>query len=253
MTPCVVVSPAAIAELGFVRPRTHQSNTERMKTNLLLLATILAFGHDGIACADDAATVEESLIVPGVWIGCLALGGPNNFDKLIDKELGDPNSSDSAMGGHHSSVWILGTPPDEGKDFPATYEIGSAGQKENRPGAVDITSLVWTTSSAYRTAEGIGPGSTLEQIRQQYPDLHLDDEMYGDAAPKESNFRVWPLYGEMDFFVSKAQGIAFAIQKKEGICIEVIIQQKQKDDRPQPYQIPMAAADHSVTPKTHRP
>ena len=222
-----------------------------MKTKLLLLIAILAFSHGGVALADDQTPAEKSLIVPGVRIGCLALGGPNQLDKLINKELGDENFTDAAMGGQHGNVWILGTPPDKGKDFPATYEIGLVGRKENRPGAVDRTELIWTTSSAYRTAEGIGPGSTLEQIRQQYPDLQLDDRMYGDNAPRDPNFRVWPLYGEMDFFVSKAWGIAFAIQKKEGNCIEVVIQQKNAPT--QPYKIPMAAEDHSMTPNTHRP
>lgn len=151
-----------------------------------------------------------TLIVPGQGIGNIALGA----DALkAERELGKPDSSDAGMGKVVESWWLGSKRGDKGRMFHRPDEIGLRAHF-NEDGSKYLISQVEVTSPKYATAEGIAPGATLDAIRAKFPDIQPDD------SPE---VKFWPLYGAMQFFKDTKRGIAFAVRKSDGVCIQVSV------------------------------
>jgi hypothetical protein len=154
------------------------------------------------------------LIIPGKSIGELRLGPDTGEYNGAESDDGD-----AAMGGRRSSAWYLGARRgDKGRPFHRPDMIGTASLKDmehdsaKTPGKLTITE-VYVTSPRFATADGIAHGSKLDAILAKYPDAHS-----GDDDPAN-----WALYGNMQFYRDQKHGIAFAIQKSSGVCVEVCV------------------------------
>jgi hypothetical protein len=189
-------------------------------------AMVAVFAVRGFA-QTPAKPGANTLIVPGESIGGIFLGSGTE-GRGEERALGEPAGSDAALGGQGSNEWYLGTHPgDKGLPFHRPGEIGANTQTDvehdsaEHPGKVTCTKL-YTTSPRFATAEGIAPGSTLEAIRAKFPDIQPDYAYYTDNKGPPP-VTIWPGYGEMEFQLDRKQGIAFAVRKSDGVCIEIDI------------------------------
>jgi hypothetical protein len=187
---------------------------------IVLLRRLLAFGFvlSGLSLSSIAQTPAQippsRLIVPGQSIGSLRLGlEPGIYNGR------EPDGGDAAMGGKYCDLWYLGTPPgDKGRPFHRPDEIGTFSLRDmehdsaDHPGKV-TTTAVYVTSPRFTTADGIGPGCSLANILEKYPNAHT-----GSHDPA-----YWPLYEHMEFYEDWKDGIGFAIQKSTGLCVQVCV------------------------------
>ena len=185
----------------------------RAAVHMALFALAIALPFRNFA-EPPAHVAAGRLIVPGKSIGELRLGP----DRMVYNGA-EADGSDAAMGGKEMAWWYLGARPGaKGRPFHRPDEIGTVSLKDmehdsaKNPGKVTITE-VYVTSPRFVTADGIGAGSTIAAVFAKYPDIHLERE---DAE-------YWPLYGKMQLYKDRKDGIAFAIQKSSGACIEVCV------------------------------
>ena len=151
----------------------------------------------------DENIFSNELIIPGKQIGKTRIG--DNPETLV-KNLGKPDSSDAAMG----KAWLFWNGKrDEhnNKTLLAVYTIYKDNTMKEK-----IVKLIYSTSSYFKTNNGVGVYSDLGEIKKQFPGLQQV------AQFKERN-------GErmIHIYTDKNQGIAFetAEAREQQICIAV--------------------------------
>jgi hypothetical protein len=117
------------------------------------------------------AAPEVASIVPGKSIFGIALG-PNGAQEL--KKMGKPYRADHGMS-QTREVWKL---PRPGGRFDLFFvHTVNNGATDAQPADGVTIDLIRATSARFKTAAGIGVGSTLEQIRKSFPDLTPVDDV----------------------------------------------------------------------------
>jgi hypothetical protein len=161
----------------------------------ILLALVLSMVNHAVAGP------EETLIVPGSSIAGITLG-PNGAQEL--KKLGKPYRIDRGMS-QTELVWKSSRP--EGRfDILFVHTVNN-GAMDAQPADGFTIDLVRATIAKYRTATGVGVGSTLDQIRKVSPD-------------------VVPVDGTPTVFDDVNRGIAFEFSNApigHSICIAVMV------------------------------
>ena len=182
----------------------------------ILLLAIGAASHAIAAAKTPDNSPTNTLIVPGERIGGILLGSDSG---PLERKLGNADYSEGVMGGKGFESWYLGTKHgDKGRPFHRPDEIGITFLRDmehdssEHPGKAAITQI-YVTSPRFATAEGIAPGSTLEAIRAKFPGIQ----------PEQGEISIFPMYGEMQFFMDAKQGIAFEVRKSDGVCIQVSV------------------------------
>ena len=104
------------------------------------------------------AVAADWLIVPGKSVGQTALG---QTSEEVTKRLGPADAGDAAMM-HAVSVWYAGGKAKTGNSV-AIFTVRDAG---NDPAA--RIKQIRVNSPRFRTASGVGPGSTLAQIKAYF-------------------------------------------------------------------------------------
>ncbi len=175
---------------------------------------LFAIAFVWFATGSYAAQYSDKLIVSGKRIGPFLVGVPSGHAEEL---LGEPVSSDGAMGGRGSESWYLGAiRGDKGRPFHRPPDLTEYSLEDmatdwaGHPGKVTSTGY-FTTSPSFHTADGISVGSTLDEVRAKYPGIGTDPEVTG----------YWPLYGNVECFMDDKEGIGFAIRKSDGRCIEI--------------------------------
>ena len=150
---------------------------------------------------------DKMLIVPGERIGNIFIG--QNADQL-ESILGKADLSDAAMG----KAWLT---------WFSKVSTGITGNELNvytayRDDDPDLTEKVVhqirITSDEFKTAKGISTGKTLEEVKQQYPDIELSGK-YDHETPNPVS-----VYDDAE------AGIAFEMEND--ICTGIIIHSKDK-------------------------
>ncbi len=140
-----------------------------------------------------ASAPSNTAIVAGQSIGPINLKA---FSSSIERNLGTSTESDAAMGVAWESwtlkkgkISIVIRRTEEGHDYTVTS--------------------IRTTSGAFKTEQGIGVGSTIDEIRRQFPSIHPSGTF------KLPDSKVAILYD-----AGKA-GIAFEISKDR--CLGIVV------------------------------
>ncbi|NSL91188.1 hypothetical protein ECE50_030475 (plasmid) [Chitinophaga sp. Mgbs1] len=136
-----------------------------------------ATAQNQVAAAPDPAYE----IIPGKRIGMTVIQA--NADSLL-KTLGKPDMSDAAMGTYFNA-WYSKHPG--GVYQTSIYSQRNMGGKDE---AITHVKTVYVSSPAFKTTTGIGAGSTLEQIQQQfnlkktgkYNKGHISLQVYEDLS-----------------------------------------------------------------------
>ena len=168
----------------------------------IVTATLVALSLTlvGSVSAGPAATQKAS-VVPGQRLGGIALG-PNGLDEL--KKLGKPYRIDRGMSQTHQ-VWKWFKP---GGRFDTFFvHTVNNGATDAQPADGVTIDLIRTTAARFKTADGIGAGSTWEQIRKDFP----------DAAPVD---------GTPTILDDVKRGIAFEFSdapSNQSICVAVMV------------------------------
>jgi len=153
-----------------------------------------------VTFAGQSAT-QKAVLVPGQSLAGVALG-PNGAEEL--KKLGKPYRIDRGMS-QTRQVWKWFKP---GGRFDTFFlHTTSNGATDAQPSDGVTIDLIRTTASRFKTADGIGAGSTLDQIRQSFP----------DAAPVD---------GTSTIFDDVKRGIAFEFSNtptNQSACIAVMV------------------------------
>ena len=130
-----------------------------MKIVRVLLLAMMLPGVTSVLAGPGAAS-----IVPGTSIFGIALG-PNGVQEL--KKLGKPYRIDSGMS-QRREVWKMPRPGDR-FDTLFIHTVNN-GAIDAQPADGVTIDLIRTTATRFKTDEGIGVGSTLEQIRKTFPE-----------------------------------------------------------------------------------
>ncbi len=166
--------------------------------------------EENVDVIDSIPTVQVSdklLIIPGEKIGNIFIG--QNADQL-ESILGKADLSDAAMG----KAWLT---------WFSKVSTGITGNELNiytayRDDDPDLTEKVVhqirITSDEFKTVKGISTGKTLEQVKQQYPEIELSGT-YDHETPNPVS-----VYDDAE------SGIAFEMEN--GICTGIIIHAKDK-------------------------
>jgi hypothetical protein len=133
---------------------------KELKTVLLALVVSIS-GHTS---ADSIAT-EDLTIVPGSSMAGVALG-PNGLQEL--KKLGKPYRVDRGMS-QTRQVWKWSRP--EGRLDTFFVHTVSNGVIDAKPPDGVTIDLIRSTVARFKTSGGIGVGRTLDEIRQNFPDV----------------------------------------------------------------------------------
>jgi hypothetical protein len=147
----------------------------------------------------------NDLIIPGKQIGKTQIG---DDPEILVKNLGKPDSSDAAMG----KAWLFWNGKrDEhnNKNLLAVYTTYKDNTMKEK-----IVKLIYSTSSFFKTSNGVGVYSDLDEIKKQFPGLQQVTQF------KERNSeRMIYIYAD------KNQGIAFetAEARDQQICIAVTV------------------------------
>ena len=148
------------------------------------------------------------LIVPGGSIGRINLGMPATELQDI---MGKADSGDAAMG--KSLQFWLSKDTQKPRQYVAIYTVndfdGSGSPPEVRQ--------VQVTSPDFRTGSGVGPGSTLAAIREQFRQLE-PLAYYTNEAGRQ-----------VYIYDAQAQGIAFEVTVPDSISTAVTIHTKGAD------------------------
>jgi hypothetical protein len=159
---------------------------------------------------EDSASKEENgssndLIIPGKQIGKTQIG---DDPETLVKNLGKPDSSDAAMG----KAWLFWNGKrDEhnNKTLLAVYTTYKDNTMKEK-----IVKLIYSTSSFFKTSNGVGVYSDLGEIKKQFHGLQQV------AQFKEHNSERM-----IHIYTDKNQGIAFetAEARDQQICIAVTV------------------------------
>jgi hypothetical protein len=146
---------------------------------------------------------SDKLIIPGKQIGKIQIG---DDPETITKNLGKPDSSDAAMG----KAWLFWKGErDEHNNktllaIYTTYKDNTMREK--------VVKLIYSTSSFFKTSNGLGVYSDLDDIKKQFPALQQVSQF------KESNSeRIIHIYTDKD------QGIAFETAEARDQQISVAV------------------------------
>jgi hypothetical protein len=131
----------------------------KMRTIRVLLLAMMLPGVVPIFAGPGTAS-----IVPGVSIFGIALG-PDGAQEL--KKLGKPYRIDSGMS-QRREVWKLPRPGDR-FDTLFIHTVNN-GAIDAQPADGVTIDLIRTTAIRFKTEQGIGVGSTLQQIRKSFPE-----------------------------------------------------------------------------------
>jgi hypothetical protein len=167
-------------------------------TRATLLALVLPQAGNVLAASTGP---ENASIVPGASMAGLALG-PNGAQEI--KKLGKPDRIDRGMS-QTRQVW-KSLKPGGRFDYFFIHTVNNGAIDAQPPNGVTID-LIRSTANRFRTASGIGAGSTLEQIRQSFP----------DAAPVD---------GTPTVFDDVKRGIAFEFSDAptdHSVCIAIMV------------------------------
>ena len=146
-------------------------------------------------------------IFPGVSIGCIKL---NQTTGDVIKALGQPDSSDAAMG--KSLMKWFSKPTGKGIDTAvnsiSVFSSSDFGSKDERRKIIHIR----ITSPYFKTPEHVGCGSTLTFIKMQYPAIKKATANFSD----KTTGKTVQIYDEIK------QGIAFEINEATK-CIGITV------------------------------
>jgi hypothetical protein len=158
----------------------------------------------------DSATKDDNvssnnLIIPGKQIGKTQIG--DDPETLI-KNLGKPDSSDAAMG----KAWLFWNGKRDvhnNKTLLAVYTTYKDNTMKEK-----IVKLIYSTSSFFKTNNGVGVYSDLDEIKKQFPEL-----LHVSQFKERKSERMIHIYTDKD------QGIAFetAEARDQQICIAVTV------------------------------
>jgi hypothetical protein len=164
----------------------------------VLLALVLSFANNTLA---GIAGTHETSIVPGVSLAGVSLG-PQGAQEL--KKLGKPYRVDRGMS-QTRQVWKWLRP--DGRLETFFIHTVNNGVIDAQPADGVTIDLIRSTTAQFRTADGIGVGSTFEQIRRSFPN-------------------VAPVEGTSTIFDDNKRGIAFEFSSapiNHSICIAVMV------------------------------
>lgn len=163
---------------------------------------------DSVA-TDSANFISNRLIVPGERIGNIKLGTNAAY---LEALLGIPDRADAAMG----KAWLTWSGKrDEHNNRTelnvyTTYKDTSMRQK--------IVRQIRTSSSMYRTKDGLKVYSSLEEIKRYFPNLRKTGHYNPDNR-------------DIIIYEDRENGIAFEIVMANGqqVCIGIIVSNKGAD------------------------
>lgn len=158
--------------------------------------------------ADTTKKVSQAndSIFPGKSIGNAAIG-----EKMEDvvKLLGQPDDGDAAMG-KAISIWRSKAKAGDSTVHTFTiYSITNFDGKDETP----RVKIIRATSPFFKTAEGVGSGSTLAFIKAQYPAAKKPVASYTDTIQ----------HTKLMIYEASKEGIAFEINETTGKCAGVIV------------------------------
>jgi hypothetical protein len=155
-----------------------------------------------------APTDSAYLIVPGGSIGHINLGMPATELQDI---MGKADNGDAAMG--KSLQFWLSADTLRPRKYVAVYTVNDFDGSGNPPEVRQVQ----VTSPEFRTGSGLGPGSSLASIREQFRQLQPLAYYTNEAGQ--------PVY----IFDAQAQGIAFEVTVPDSISTAVTIHPKGAD------------------------
>jgi hypothetical protein len=154
--------------------------------------------------ADTGATKTvapaDLLITPGRSIGRIVLSG--NVED-VSTLLGRPDSAEAAMGSS-LMVWYAGHKSSGYRT--SVFAHRNMGAKDE---IISRIQKVLITSPEFKTAEGLGVGSTIDDIKKAY-DLK-PTSTYKSAS------------GEVQVYTDMDKGISFEIEKASNKCVGVVV------------------------------
>lgn len=151
--------------------------------------------------ANSEETGGEFEIIPGKSIGRIAIG--DNAEAL--SSLGNPDMTDSAMG----KSWATWYSKDEARNELNVFTTYLNDELKGK-----VVTLIRVTSPEFKVKNGIGPGSSSEEILKFYPKTQIVASFY--STNKKSKLAE-----------SNQDGIAF--EMLDGICTAVIVHGKNTD------------------------
>ncbi|MDN3581866.1 hypothetical protein [Mucilaginibacter flavus] len=154
--------------------------------------------------APDTATTKpvpaNQLITPGKGIGHIMID--DDVQNSI-KILGKPDSSDAAMG---SSLMVWFARHDASGYRTSIFARHNMGGKDE---AISHIQKILVTSPWFKTADGVGVGSTLDAIKKTY--TLKSTSSYNSKA------------GEVEVYTDLDKGISFEISAASGKCVGVVV------------------------------
>lgn len=208
----------AIILLGIIMIKCSSDNKNQSKSPGATVATVADSTNKSAATANDSLqqttraplqtdssqkiTSDDWLLTPGVSAGKTVIN--SNADSVY-KRLGTPDGGDAAM---MKAVAIWYTNHDSTAHSTAIYTTRDAGKD---PAA--RVKLIRVTSPTFKTKEGVGPSSSLINIKKTYSNLKKT-ETYKDAG------KFYTIY-------DSPEGIAFEISQDKK-CRAIIIHQSGK-------------------------
>lgn len=197
----------AIAFSAFACSSKPKSVNKQLPNTAVIVKTGSSKSIDSAATAirtdtlTDKQVTSQRLISPGNNIGETSI---NERMATVFNRLGKPDSSDAAMGSA-LAIWYA----DHKRDGYKTI-IFSGHKYNNKKDVFQYVKRILVTSPYFRTTEGLGVGSTFEQIRNQYK-LKVGNG-YTDKGI------------QMSVYDDISKGISFEIDPTTGTCAGVIIQ-----------------------------
>jgi hypothetical protein len=164
----------------------------------VLFAVLVSIANHALA---DSIATNDLTIVPGSSMAGISLG-PNGSQEL--KKLGEPYRVDRGMS-QTRQVWKWSRP--EGRLDTFFVHTVNNGVIDAKPSDGLTIDLIRSTVARFKTSGGIGVGTTLDQIRKDFPD-------------------VAPVDGTPTIFDDVKRGIAFEFSSApigHSICIAVMV------------------------------
>ena len=180
------------------RVSAPQRELEMKELKAVLLALVLSIANGTLA---DSISTEDLSIVPGSSLAGVSLG-PNGLQEL--KKLGKPYRIDRGMS-QTRQVWKWSRP--EGRLDTFFIHTVNNGVIDAQPADGVTIDLIRSTVARFKTSGGIGVGSTLDQIRKNFPDVAAID-------------------GAPTIFDDAKRGIAFEFSAApigHSVCIAVMV------------------------------
>jgi hypothetical protein len=176
----------------------HKRELEMKELKAVLFALVVSIANYSLA---DSIATEDVTIVPGASIAGVSLG-PNGRQEL--KKLGKPYRIDRGMS-QTRQVWKWSRP--EGRLDTFFVHSVDNGVIDAKPADGLTIDLIRSTVARFKTSGGRRVGSTLDEIRKNFP----------DAAPVE---------GTPTIFDDVKRGIAFEFSAApigHSVCIAVMV------------------------------